>query len=358
MKRNNLLVTLRRELITQGGVRAYWNALLSKKSSFNDFNLTVFEMGGIGKNKFRFFSDQIRFRRRVKNDVDLVFLNPSLGFKSFIRDGLFALQLSKNKIPFVVFFHGWDLDFEKKVSNNYTKFFLNSFGRAKKIFVLSEDFKNKIETWGYKGEVVVETTNVDATLLDNFDIKNKLNDIEITKKIKILFLARLLKEKGVFETVNVFRELDKKYSNLELIIAGVGEDYEELKEYVKMDKNIIVKGHVQGNDKVDLFTNAHIYSFPTFYGEGLPTSILEAMAFGIPVITTNMGGLKYFFKDQKMGYLVEPRNEDQLKEKMELLILNKNIMTDISKYNSNYANDYLLSDVVAKRINNHLKDLL
>jgi glycosyltransferase involved in cell wall biosynthesis len=356
---HNILLTLRRELSTKGGVRAYWNSLLIEMKKYNSLNISIFEMGGHGKNIFGILKDQIKFHNNIKNQkYELAFLNPSLGKKSFFRDAIFAKQLIKKDIPFIVFFHGWDLIFEKQVDQKYKTFFLNSFGKAKKIFVLSNDFKIKILEWGYTGEIIIETTNVDSSLLKNFSFDKKIENIKQTNNIQILFLARLLKEKGVFDTVEAFRNLNKKYKNIQLTIAGNGKDLDQLKQKVKNDNNIIVVGYVEGKKKIDLFTEQHIYCFPTFYGEGLPTSILEAMAFGMPVITTNMGGLKKFFQDEKMGYFVEPQNIDDLTRKLEKLLFNKNTIIEISNYNYNYAHRKLLNSVVSKRIYKHIKEVI
>ncbi|HIP13787.1 MAG TPA: glycosyltransferase [Arcobacter sp.] len=350
MKNNILIVTPK--LSTSGGVSSYWNALLPKLVKSD--KITNYQIGGHGKNIFGPIMDQFNFRKELKKDIDLIFLNPSLGSKSFFRDAFLAKQIIKRKLPFVVFFHGWSLDFEKKVDEKYKNFFMSTFGQAQIIFVLSNDFKNKIREWGYKGKFILETTNVDASLIANFDLKKKFSNVEKSEKIKILFLARLLREKGVFETVEAFRNLANKYTHIELTIAGDGKDLAELKEVVKDDENIIVAGYVEGQDKIDLFRDSHIYCFPTFYGEGLPTSILEAMAFGMPVITTNMGGLKEFFQDEKMGYFVGPKNVTELEKKLELLLLHKDKMIEVGTYNYAYANEKLLNTVVAKRIHSYM----
>lgn len=355
--KNKILITLPK-LTTSGGVSSYWNALLPKLQAYDDLNISTLEIGGHGKNIFGTIIDQWNFKKIINKDIALAFLNPSLGSRSFYRDGLFAKQLIQRKVPFVVFFHGWDLNFERKVNKRYIKFFINSFGKAKKIFVLSSDFKRKIIEWGYIGEVILETTNVESSLIDDFSIKNKINDLKSTEKIKLLFLARLIRQKGVFETVNAFRSLSKKYHNIELTIAGDGEDLKDIRNYVKNDLKINVKGRVEGNKKITIFKGSHIYCFPTFYGEGLPTSILEAMAFGMPVITTNMGGLKEFFQNGKMGYLVEPKNVKEIEEKLELLLLNRDKMIRIGEYNYNYASENLINSVVAKRIYGHMLDVM
>lgn len=340
-------------LNTSGGVSAYWKSLLSELKNYDDLNIETFEIGGHGKNLLGPLMDQWHLHQKMKNEFDIAFLNPSLGPRSFFRDALFARQLVKKKVPFVVFFHGWSLEFEKKVDDKYIGFFLKTFGKARKIFVLSQDFKNKIIEWGYQGDVVVETTNVDSSLITDFSIENKIADLQTTDKIKILFLARLLREKGIFETVEAFRNLSKKYVNLELTIAGDGKDFAELEEVVKDDANIKVVGHVEGQGKIDLFKENDIYCLPS-YSEGLPISILEAMAFGMPIITCRVGGLKDFFKDGRMGYFVEPKNVKQIEEKLESLLLSKDKIIELGKHNYAYATEKLLNTVVAERMHRYI----
>lgn len=345
------------KLSTLGGVSVYWNSILPILRSYDDIKITMMEIGGHGKNIIGPILDQWNFYQKANTPINLAFLNPSLGSKSFFRDALFAKQLVKKEVPFVVFFHGWNLDFEKKVENIYITFFLNTFGQAKKIFVLSKDFKNKILEWGYKGEVIIETTNVDAALLKDFSIEEKLDQVKTVKKIRILFLARLLREKGVFETVEAFEALLKIFKNIKLTIAGDGKDYEELKTRVEGNENIAVVGYVEGQDKIDLLKKSHIYCLPS-YSEGLPISILEAMAFGLPVVTTDVGGLKEFFKDKKMGYSVQPKDVKQLSEKLELLLLDLDKVVEMGKYNYQCANEKLLNTVVAERIHQYMKSVL
>ena len=117
--------------------------------------------------------------------------------------------------------------------------------------------------------------------------------------------------------------------------------------------NIKMVGHVKGSEKAKLFKESHIFCLPS-YSEGLPNSVLEAMAFGLPVITTEVGGLKHFFHDNKMGFFVAPGSIHELKEKLEILILDKEKMVEIGKYNYNYAHEKLLNNVVVKRISNQL----
>ena len=333
-----------------GGVTSFWNALFKSFKNYKEINFKALEIGGHGKNIFGPIIDQWRFHKSCTNKIDRALINPSLLNRSFFRDGLFAKQLSSKKIPFIVFFHGWDLEFEKVVDKRYINFFLNSFGKAETIFTLSQDFKNKMIEWGYRGEIIVETTTVDDALLSNFLFGNREKSLKIKKTIKILFLARIVKTKGVFRTIEAFKNLLKEIENIELIIAGEGEDFDEVKRVSSDIKNIHVVGNVQGQAKIDIFEECDIYCFPTNYGEGLPISVLEAMLFGMAIITTDDGGLKYFFQDEKMGYQVNPTDIDELTKKLKKLILNREKIMHFGKFNFNYAQEHLTNSTTAKRL--------
>lgn len=349
--KNKIVITVPK-LSAPGGVSAFWNALLPEMNKWEDVLLDTLEIGGHGKNLLGPLQDQLNFRKVTKSELDLVVLNPSLGSRSFFRDGLFAKRLVKKNIKFVVFFHGWDAQFEKKVTKKYISFFQTSFGQATRIFVLSDDFKQKLKQWGYQGTVVVETTTVDKTLLADFSGEEKFRNMARPSEVKILFLSRLLREKGIYETIEAFKVLRHKFPKIELVIAGDGKEFDAVSVYIANDNGIQMVGHVQGVEKINLFKNCHIYCLPS-YSEGLPTSVLEAMAFGLPVVTTPVGGLKDFFQDEKMGHLVDLNEKNGLEQKLALLIADIDQLIEIGKYNSTYAAENLISDVVAQRLYGH-----
>ena len=342
------------KLASKGGVSAFWNALLLSFRSFNDIHFKIVEIGGHGKNILGVFRDQWSIHQVEKEKISLAILNPSLLNKSFFRDGLFAKQLNAKKIPFIVFFHGWDKDFEKKVDKKHIDFFLTSFAYAQTIFVLSPEFKDKLIEWGYRGQITVETTMIDDTLLENFSFEKNLERKEQSKTIKILFLARLEREKGVFELIEAFEELSKDVKDIELIIAGDGQDFKEVKKLVHNRSNISLTGEVEGEEKIRLFKQSNIYCLPS-YSEGLPISVLEAISFGLPVITTEVGGLKYFFQDDKMGKMIKAKDTHQLKEALYRVILDKKSMSKIAKFNFDYGQKYLTNTVMSQRLYPYFK---
>ncbi|WP_161598232.1 glycosyltransferase family 4 protein [Maribacter flavus] len=344
----NVIVTIP-NLSAPGGVNFYWDALLPYLKASGNISIKTMEVGGYGKNIIAPFIELWRFYKTVDADIELVILNPSLGFKSFFRDAFFARMLFKRKKEFITFFHGWDLEFEKKVSQKFVKFFLWSYGKSTKIIVLAEEFKAKLLHWGYTGEVIIETTAVDNTLLMHID---SFKNVKEKQKTTILFMSRMVKEKGIYETIAAFKAIRESH-DIELIIAGDGTELYDIKEMVKDDKDIIVKGHVIGSEKARILRNSDIYCLPS-YTEGLPTTVLEAMAFGLTVITSPVGGLKDFFKDGKMGYFVNSRSSDEIAGKFQKLLSNKSLIEEMGIYNRKFANENLTAEHIAKRVGRYL----
>lgn len=349
-----ILVTVPK-LTLPGGVSAFWNALLPEFHKMDEVRFRTLEIGGHGKNVFGPLIDIWNLRKATKTTTDLIVLNPSLGSRSFFRDAFFAKYLIRNNIPFVVFFHGWNLQFEEKVDKKYVSFFQNTLGKAKKIFVLSSDFKEKLMAWGFQGEVVIATTTVDVKLFEKQVVLKEDNSNQDT--LKVLFLSRLIRGKGIYETIKAFENLINDKLNVKLIITGSGEESDAIKLLVEHNDAITLTGHVEGKEKIELYKNCTLYCLPS-YSEGLPTSVLEAMSFGKPVITTPVGGLKSFFQDGEMGFFVQPKDSNDLEEKLRILLKDQTLRKKIGEFNFDYAHQHIMSDKVAKKIFKEIKVFL
>ncbi len=271
-----------------------------------------------------------------------ILLNPSLQKRALLRDSVYLVisKLLGRKI--IVFIHGWD----KRVENKIDKFpflFKRIFGLANHILVLSEEFKNKLIEWNLKVPITLQTTKVDESLLSDFEIKDK------SKINNILFLARLEKDKGIYTAIETINMLIKEY-DLNLIIAGTGSEYEFIRRKFKNNKHMNVVGHVSGNELINVFKIADIYLLPTLHGEGMPTSVLEAMAFGLPIITRPVGGIKDFFIEEEMGYLIHSDNPVDYYNKILIYINNPELRNKVGYFNYIYAKEHFYSSIVAKNL--------
>jgi glycosyltransferase involved in cell wall biosynthesis len=272
---------------------------------------------------------------------DIVVLNPSLYPGVFQRDSIY-LKISKALgFKVVVFFHGW-YDFYQ---NNLTRNFFDShYGKANAIIVLSSNYKKHILSWGFKNKIFISTTKVDDELLDRFKLEDKKFRIE-----NILFLARLEEYKGIYIAIEAYRILKLKYSNIKFTIVGDGSANKKVQKLISNNNlvDISLKGHLSGNLLIKEYMNADLYIFPSF-NEGLPATVIEAMAFGLPIISRNVGGLKDFFIQNEMGVLIDSFDPIDFALAIENYIENKQLVRKVSEFNYNYAiNNFLSSKVAA-----------
>lgn len=185
------------------------------------------------------------------------------------------------------------------LSKNVQKYFLDTYGR-KTVYIPNGVEKPEIKS--------------DALLKDKFGIE---------KDGYILYLGRIVPEKGAHYLINAYKCLD---TDKKLVIAGgsshTSEYMNEIKALAKEDERIIFTGFVQGEILEELYSNAYIYCLPSDL-EGMPLSLLEAMSYGnccltsdIPECTEVCGNMAATFKKG---------NEKDLQDKLQMLLNNKDI---------------------------------
>lgn len=278
---------------------------------------------------------------------DIVLLNPSLSKNALKRD-LIYLRIAKfcgKKV--VVFFHGFNLTFAESLDKRNVSGQLN---KADGIIVLAEEFRLVLQQWGIHIPIKLSTTKVDDHLLDGVTF------IPRKKVCQILFLARTTKEKGIFIALKAFAELKKKHADVCLSVVGDGGALDDAKLFVKRNnmKDVIFHGRLDGKALQLQYVKSDLYVFPTYY-EGMPTTVLEAMAFGLPVVTRPVGGVKDFFKNEKMGFLIDSLKAEDFAESMDKLCSDTQLMVEISKYNYDYAKNHFMASQVAKNMESLLR---
>jgi glycosyltransferase involved in cell wall biosynthesis len=170
--------------------------------------------------------------------------------------------------------------------------------------------------------------------------------------LHILFLSRIEKEKGIYAAIDSYSLLKKRCPMAVLTIVGDGSELGTSRDYVaeKGIPDVHFKGYLCGMAIQEAFAEADVYLFPTWHGEGLPISILEAMVFGLPVLTRPVGGISDFFEDGTMGFLLESKDPAIWAEKLEQLACNRERVLEMGEYNHRYAAGRFRPDNVVKRL--------
>jgi len=290
----------------------------------------------------------------IVRQIQIVHINTSLSVKSVLRDLLFTFYAKILGKKCIVFFHGWSSENEKLMQDKYKWLLKLYLHYTDALITLSKRSQHTLKSLGYKKKIYIETTLVDDNLLKGFDINKRL--IRCSDKITLLFLARLEKEKGIFDIIDACELITQKGYSIRLLIAGKGRAEKEVLSRVKSKKYIEILGYVTGEAKAKSYQDSDIYILPS-YTEGMPISVLEAMAFGLPVIVTPVGGLQDIIKEGINGYFVPIANSTVLAETIVRLVNNKDLINKMSLYNYSEAHKYYASNVVI-RIENIYKGLL
>ena len=295
-----------------GGVAAFYNTLELEKF----WNIDYFiinnpkEQSGFGTFRRLVRNYFIFFYKVIRDQYDLIHLNPSLGKRSFYRDSIFiiiARILNKNTL---VLFNGWQEPFEREIKKSRFKrnLFKISYARVNYYVVLSQLFKKKLQELGVplSTPFFTITTVADSRFIKDFNLGKKVENFQ--EKVTFLVLSRITKEKGIYIALDAFKAfsmLNTKQKSC-LNIAGDGEELAAAKDYVTEQNisNVVFLNHVSDDKKNKILEESHIMLL-TSYSEGLPNSILEGMLYGMPIISRITGGIPDIIKQGENGFLTE-----------------------------------------------------
>lgn len=333
-----------------GGV-AEFNKLLVHFSSNSEFY--VFSL--LSSSKKTFFGkvlggliDRIRiiFFLQFKR-IDIVQINPSLAKNAIRRDGYFIWISKVFDKRVLVHWHGWNPSNENLLTGKSLRYIKKTIFKANHIVFLSNESAQKLIDCGYKNQWSLGNTMVDNRLMD-FTLTARNTDTIPN----LLFLSTISKNKGIYTFLSIVEELQNRDVRFGTLIAGDGPELNDLKLLVQ-DKNLInVKflGHVTELEKAETFNRSSIYLFPSSY-EGMPTTVIEAMAFGLPVLCTKVGALPDFFENGKMGYFIDDLSDvETIANKVVELWNNKELHHTISLYNKLKVNEHYLATSTVSRI--------
>ena len=322
------------------GLRNYW----SEEVKYNT----------IGNKKTRKWLTPFSILKFIFNLIfyrpNIVILNPSLGKRALIREFFYMKIALFFGTKVAIFMHGFKLDYAKNIDNKWAE---KNFNKASMIFVLANQFKDIMQSWGVKVPIRLTTTKVDDALLNGINIETN------KKNRNILCLTRIEKAKGIYETIDTFAILKQKYKDSTLTFVGDGSELETLKKYGRSKNlhDIRFTGKLSGKDLSKEYQKADFFLFLS-YSEGMPTVVLEAMAFGLPVFTRRVGGLADFFENGKMGYITDSLDPKDFAEAMIPYLENPELSKQAAQYNANYAQKHFMASNVAKQIEQTIKDTL
>lgn len=161
-------------------------------------------------------------------------------------------------------------------------------------------------------------------------------------KTNLLFIGRLEERKGLIYLLRAYKDLQRKFKNLRLIVIGEGSLKEECQEWVKNNrlKEVIFEGKVEGKKIASYYTTSDIFCAPAIFGESFGIVLLEAMATGVPVVAFANQGYKRVLRGKGREFLVKPKDWKGLSEKIAILIMNQEKKEEMVKWGVKEAQKY------------------
>jgi glycosyltransferase involved in cell wall biosynthesis len=263
---------------------------------------------------------------------------------SFWRKSLFAALGRFFGIPVIMHLHAGETEnFYNSLSVFAKRIVTQQFTAANVVIVLSESWQKFVLKVAPKAHVVVIPNYVEMP-----------KSIKMTKKtnqIVVLFLGTVNGRKGVYDLLSAFSDAVKHIPQLFLSIGGDG-DIESARNFAHelgIEAHVEFLGWVSGDEKNELFQAADIFVLPS-YIEGLPVSVLEAMSWGIPVITTTVGGIPELIDNYVNGFLISPGDICTIQSLLERLALDPAIRLQIGTAGKDIVKKRFSKEVVLPKL--------
>lgn len=178
-------------------------------------------------------------------------------------------------------------------------------------------------------------------------------------KVKLVFLGRLVYLKGGLFMIDIFRSLLTTNPDLELVMIGDGEEKEEIENKIieyGLSGSILLKGALTQDRIIDEFNSASIYVYPGRYdshfqaGDTQGLVIQEAQAMELPVVCSDIGGIKYGIRDGETGFLVNEGDLVGFVDKIQTLINNSYLRVKMGKAGRQFVEKHFDSKVIGDKL--------
>jgi glycosyltransferase involved in cell wall biosynthesis len=297
-----LLLGPSREAIS--GVTTHLNALFGSRLAAN-FDLVHFQVGSEGRSEgalgrlARFATSPFSLAAAIlRHDAQLVHINTSLNPKSYWRDLAYLLVAKLCGARVVYQVHGGSLA---------------TFGPARwsarlpdVVVVLSQAERDRFRAAAPSQLVEALPNGIDCLPYQRYNRAAS----EPGAPLRLIYIGRIAPGKGLLESLEALRLVRSRGLAARLVLAGTGSEEARLRQYVRdagLARDVTFIGPAYGDQKVRLLSQADVLLLPS-YSEGLPYSLLEAMAAGVVPVVTPVGAIPDVVTDGEHGVLVQPRD--------------------------------------------------
>lgn len=283
----------------------------------------------------------------IKTLLALRKINPDIIHAQSVLPGLYALVAKKVLGKPYIFSERGAVYFPSLFHNQIFKLALRNADAA---LALTGDMKEAMQKI-CRREIHVVPNGIDLERFENLskdEMRLKLQ-VKIDERL-VIFVGRFRPEKGVEYLIKAMEIIRQGDCSIKMVLAGEGPEEPHLKRLtaqLNLEDCVAFVGQIPNEKVPQYMAAADILVLPSL-SEGFPVVILEAMASGLPIVTTRVTGLPEIIRDGENGLLVEPRNPPQIAEKVLLLFRDDALKEKISRNNKEEAKKYSWEAVVQK----------
>lgn len=247
-------------------------------------------------------------------------------------------KLWKKKV--IIHFHAFSPD--TTIRGKWQKVYRYLFNQADVVIVLSNMWKEYVNEIFHLGDKVQVVYNPCTTTIANKTYPHKK---------QILYAGTINARKGYTDMIKAFALIAKEYPDWQIVFAGNGEveQGKALAKELGITKQTVFLGWVNGGAKDKAFKESTIFCLPS-YAEGFSMAVLDAWAYGLPVITTPVGGIPDIAKDSENLLLFNPGDIKMLAHQIERMITDSTLRENISKESIKLAQTTFNIDTINRQI--------
>jgi glycosyltransferase involved in cell wall biosynthesis len=321
MRKRKSIVMLGTAFETMGGISAVIN-IYRRAGLFEKFSIVYIPThtdGSSVKKMILFFRAWLSFVGMLcTGKVGLVHVHTASN-ASFWRKVCVLLPAFTVGIPTILHLHGGAFNsfYERTCGPLRKRLVREVFGRVDAVIVLSAKWSEWVRSISDNKSIFIVNNPIEVHQADQ--------PLSATR-YGILSLCKLGKQKGTFDLLQAVAMLVEKHPTIKLSLGGDGDLLGARREAQRLgiSAHVEILGWVTGESKSQLLAASMIYALPS-YAEGLPVSLLEAMAAGLPVVSTPVGGIPEAVTDGVEGFLILPGDVDALAGALDTLLDNASL---------------------------------
>ena len=339
------------------------NEILAKQLRFNknisvstiNTNTDTISSENVGHFSFKKVFSFLKVYKNISiiKKSDVIYTTPGQTFFGVAKYIPFYFYCLLHKKSYIIHIHGNHLGNEFKSLTGFKKWFFSYFIKKSSAgIVLSNSLRSNFDFLLNQDKVFVVENFAQDELTKNLEL-NKSNN-----KLQLLYLSNLMEEKGILDFLDSLLLLKKANIDFTADIAGKIEDESQItinNKLVELGDLVKYHGVVFGKNKIGLLQKSNVFVLPTYYKmEGQPISLIEAMATGNIIVTTNFSGIPDIISKDN-GYFVQPKSPKSIFEALSKI--NGNLEKSINQY-SLVNIEYVKSNFTEAQFSNKILDVI